>query len=166
MKATTRKQRQQRGQALVEFTLGVVVLLLLVGGLVDLGRMYFAYAAASEGAREGVIYGSTAGGAAGTAPSVDAIRDRVRKSSSWLSTLADEDIEIKYCTGSGSSKSCTDAESASSSLKCSNVDDMHSIQVTVTYPLPLVGPLTAAMFANPFPVRATEEAVILSPPCP
>jgi Flp pilus assembly protein TadG len=50
----------QRGQSLVEFALSSVILLLLVGGLVDIGRaIYFSEAlsnAAREGARHGVFF--------------------------------------------------------------------------------------------------------------
>ena len=53
--ATTLKPRQigQRGQSLVEFALSSVVLLLLVGGLVDIGRAIFITEIMSSAAREG-----------------------------------------------------------------------------------------------------------------
>ncbi len=47
----------QRGQSLVEFALSSVVLLLLVGGLVDIGRAIFITEGLSSAAREGARHG-------------------------------------------------------------------------------------------------------------
>jgi Flp pilus assembly protein TadG len=47
----------QRGQSLVEFALSSVVLLLLVGGLVDIGRAIYITEALSNAAREGARHG-------------------------------------------------------------------------------------------------------------
>jgi Flp pilus assembly protein TadG len=47
----------QRGQSLVEFALSSVVLLLLVGGLVDIGRAIFISEALSNATREGARHG-------------------------------------------------------------------------------------------------------------
>jgi Flp pilus assembly protein TadG len=48
----------QRGQSLVEFAVSSVVLLLLVGGLVDIGRSIFVQEALSNAAREGARRGA------------------------------------------------------------------------------------------------------------
>ena len=48
---------RQRGQSLVEFALSSVVLLLLVGGLVDIGRAIYVSEALSNAAREGARHG-------------------------------------------------------------------------------------------------------------
>ncbi len=47
----------QRGQSLVEFALSSVVLLLLIGGLVDIGRATYISEAISNAAREGARHG-------------------------------------------------------------------------------------------------------------
>jgi Flp pilus assembly protein TadG len=49
---------RQRGQSLVEFALSSVVLLLLVGGLVDIGRAIFISEALSNATREGARHGA------------------------------------------------------------------------------------------------------------
>ncbi len=49
---------RQRGQSLVEFALSSVVLLLLVGGLVDIGRAVYISEALSDAAREGARHGA------------------------------------------------------------------------------------------------------------
>ena len=48
---------RQKGQSLVEFALSSVVLLLLVGGLVDIGRAVYVTEALSNAAREGARHG-------------------------------------------------------------------------------------------------------------
>ena len=48
---------KQLGQSMVEFALSSVVLLLLVGGLVDIGRALYAQEALSSAAREGARHG-------------------------------------------------------------------------------------------------------------
>ncbi|MHB8614251.1 MAG: TadE/TadG family type IV pilus assembly protein [Candidatus Dormibacteraceae bacterium] len=49
----------QRGQSLVEFALSSVVLLLLVGGLVDIGRAIYVSEALANAAREGARRGAS-----------------------------------------------------------------------------------------------------------
>ena len=48
---------QQAGQALVEFGLILPVLVLILMGVFDFGRAFYAYNAISNGAREGARYG-------------------------------------------------------------------------------------------------------------
>jgi TadE-like protein len=52
------KSRQlfEKGQSLVEFSLGLVVLLLVLCGLLDLGRVYFTFVALEDGAGEAALY--------------------------------------------------------------------------------------------------------------
>jgi len=83
----------QRGQSLVEFALSSVVLLLLVGGLVDIGRAIYISEAISNAAREGARHG--------------AWYDAPRQSHPWLS-----DGEIK---------SVVDAELATVSIPASTL---------------------------------------------
>ena len=47
----------ERGQSLVEFALILPVLMLILMGVFDFGRAFFAYNAISNGAREGARYG-------------------------------------------------------------------------------------------------------------
>jgi Flp pilus assembly protein TadG len=46
------------GQSMVEFALILPIMLLLVGAAVDLGRLFFAYVAVENAAKEGVMYGA------------------------------------------------------------------------------------------------------------
>jgi len=46
-----------QGQALVEFALVAILLFLLLFGIIDFSRLFFAYATMSNGVREGARYG-------------------------------------------------------------------------------------------------------------
>jgi hypothetical protein len=49
----------ERGQALVEFAFVAIFLTLVLFGIMDFSRLFFAYATMSQGAREGARYGIT-----------------------------------------------------------------------------------------------------------
>jgi len=48
---------RDQGQALVEFALVIVFLFMLLFGIIDFARLFFAYATMSNGVREGARYG-------------------------------------------------------------------------------------------------------------
>ena len=85
MPASRRKSKSERGQSMVEFAFGFVVLLLLLSGAVDGGRALFTYMALRDSAQEGALYGSTN-------PTVtNEIVTRVKQSSDILQNLASQD---------------------------------------------------------------------------
>jgi len=43
---------QEKGQSLVEFAFGLVILMILISGIVDLGRAFFTYMALNDAAQE------------------------------------------------------------------------------------------------------------------
>ncbi len=51
-----RARRLEKGQSLVEMSVGFVILVILLGGLLDLGRVYFIFLALEDGAGEGALY--------------------------------------------------------------------------------------------------------------
>ena len=51
------RQREERGQALVEFALVSVMLFTLVVAMADFARLYFTYSSMNNAAREGTRYG-------------------------------------------------------------------------------------------------------------
>ncbi len=51
-------KRSEKGQSLVEFTASVVVLMIIVGGVLDIGRAYMIFVALENGAGEGAIFAS------------------------------------------------------------------------------------------------------------
>ena len=59
-KKNKKSRKAEKGQSLTEFALALVILLTLVAGIGDLGRMFFAYIIIRDAAQEGAVYGSIA----------------------------------------------------------------------------------------------------------
>ena len=49
------RSNTERGQSLTEFAISLVFLLTLLAGIVDLGRMFFAYIIIRDAAQEGAV---------------------------------------------------------------------------------------------------------------
>jgi hypothetical protein len=71
-------RHRSRGQALVEFSLAFGVFVLVVFGLIDLGRVVYAHNSLSEAAREGARYGSVQARSSNDIPGIESFTvDRV-----------------------------------------------------------------------------------------
>ena len=76
---TSRGQaRAHAGQSLTELPIALVLFLVLAFGIVDAGRLIYAYNAVSLSAREGVRWAAVRGGASGHAASKAEIQDFVQ----------------------------------------------------------------------------------------
>ncbi len=49
-------KKNQKGQSLLEFALLLPILLVILAGILDLGRLYYAYVAVTDAAAEGAAY--------------------------------------------------------------------------------------------------------------
>src|ERR671932_178674 len=58
MQSGTRQQNQERGQSLIELALTLPILMLILTGVLDLGRAYYAYITVTNAAREGARWGA------------------------------------------------------------------------------------------------------------
>lgn len=58
MKTMRMIKTAERGQSLVELAMGLLVLLILVMGIIDLGRVLFYYTTLRDAAQEGAVYGA------------------------------------------------------------------------------------------------------------
>ena len=94
--------RRENAQGLVEFAVGITFLLVLLAGILDLGRAYFSYIALQDAAQEGASYASIA------PTDILGIRERVRATSSGpIDFILFDDSQIKVqsfgglCAGSG-----------------------------------------------------------------
>jgi hypothetical protein len=94
--------RKENAQGLVEFAIGITFLLVLLAGILDLGRAYFSYIALQDAAQEGASYASIA------PTDITGIRERVRATSSGpidFILFDDSQIEVQPlgvpCTGNG-----------------------------------------------------------------
>lgn len=131
--------RRQRGQALVEFSLGITFLLIMLAGVMDLGRAFFIYISMQDAAQEGASYGSIA------PLDVDGIRQRVRETSGGpiaFTSFPDDAIDViasgQTCAGDG-------------------------LKVIVEYEFVFIAPFISG---TTLPLSAEIEDTILQPPCP
>jgi Flp pilus assembly protein TadG len=140
IKIATNKREQ--GQSLAELAITLSFVLLLLSGVVDLGRAFFTYMALRDAAQEGALYGSV------NPEANSAIKARVRNTSELVAgMIGDDDISIDI-TG----EPCTGGQ----------------IQVRVSYDnFPLTMPFLGAFLgAQTVPISAAINDTILSPSCP
>ncbi len=159
-----KNRKQLSAQAMVEFALVLPILLTIIYGLIESGRLIFIYASVVTASREAARYGSASGtNASGTPLYQDCagIRAAAQKVG-FLNTFANSDIKITYDRDLGS----TQIQGVSSSLPgadtCpigSNIvqnGDRIVVQVTTQFsPMILVG-----TFAQ-FPITITSARTML-----
>lgn len=113
----------ERGQALAELALAVPILLLLLVGTIDVGRMLFASVAMEEAAQEGALYAAFEPSPSPTLE--DAIRARVLSSS-----------DAAEVAGATVTASCAPSPSPG------------AITVTAEYDYPLITPIADMLGAT------------------
>lgn len=154
-----RPREKSRGQTLVEFALILPVFLMLTLGVVDGARVFSAYIAITNGAREGALFAaqgtnymkwcsstSTVACPSSYTPSnqsadPDNIAYRIQQETSGLTQA---DITL-------SAPTCDTTPCGSSSTK---------VTVTVQYQMSLLVPLVSALMGSPVRMTAATTAVI------
>ncbi|HEX5837618.1 MAG TPA: TadE/TadG family type IV pilus assembly protein [Anaerolineales bacterium] len=100
--APKNKQPYERAQAIVEFAIVLPILMMLLVGILEVGRMIFIYSAVNNASREAARYASAVGLADGGTYNKFQYCSKIRevaKRSAYLTTLADADIDINYDKG-------------------------------------------------------------------
>ena len=97
-----RDHHKEDGQALIEFALTAILFLVLIFGIIEVGRLLFSVAAIRTAAREGARYGSAAGGLASGVDNfyedcagIEAAATRIGN----YAGLQNWDVEIAYDSG-------------------------------------------------------------------
>jgi Flp pilus assembly protein TadG len=168
MKSLIRKRfYPEKAQGMVEFALVLPLLLLLVYGIIEAGRMLFIYSAALTSSREAARYGSAAGDiGGGIAHYADCagIRAAAKRIGYWAG-IQDADITISYDQGpgTGSYASCPLALDQAVQL-----GDRVQVRVVATY-----RPLIPLVHFSSFPIQAITRRTIIkdvsiegTPPAP
>jgi Flp pilus assembly protein TadG len=145
-------KQSEKGQSLIELAVSFTVLLFILGGLVDLGRVFFAMIAIRDAAQEGAVYAAITPTKAETD-----IRTWVRNSGNHpinLNELIDSDILVA-------------AKNSSGSIPVEDACSGDSVTVTVTYHHRFIMPLTTGITGgDPLPINATITNTVLQPLCP
>lgn len=165
------KKRAQRGQSMVEFALSLVLLITLLSGLLDLGRIYFIYTQLEDAAGEGALYLAmkprcrTSAGAGCSDPGNAMYR--IRNSGGGLVDWSDPliaDVNIQY-QDTAAPLDCggdlgIDCYPAPATTYRFSLRD--TVVVTITYQVPLLTPIVPQIAGRaflPLTVRATQSII-------
>jgi hypothetical protein len=148
--------RKIKGQGLVEFAMVIPILLLLVFGIIEAGRLLFIYSAVLSSSREAARYGSAAGESTGLTPyygDCNGIKDAAMRIGRFAG-VASTDVSISYDHGPSSGTNfaiCPLASDAHVSL-----GDRITVQVVATF-----RPLLPLVNFRPIPISAVTNRTII-----
>ena len=149
----------ERAQSLVELAISFVVLLILLAGVVDLGRAFFAFITMRDAAQEGASYAGLYPTVGPTCTSFDGssttfntacILSRVRNATNSPIDMTSGDITVSITLVGGQA--------------CAG----NAVQVDVDYPnFPMIMPFFGTfMGRTTIPIHATVTDEIIRPSCP
>lgn len=130
-------RRSQRGQSLVEFALILPILLIILLGLLDLGRLWYAYVAVTDAAAEGATY------AALDPSDMTQIYQRAQDASGGLVEI-DPHAVCVVCSANPTDCSPNPADCPAGTCPA-NPTSGQPVTVTVVYTFPLATPLLHAI---------------------
>jgi hypothetical protein len=149
-----------KAQAIVEFALALPILLMLLVGILEVGRMIFIYAAVNNASREAARFGSAWGkddSGLIKYKHCAGIRDIARRSA-WFLNLPNGNISIIYDGGPGTSqKNVCDAPSGEDG-DVNNIVTGDRVRVTVTASY---GPVVRLIPISPRTFTSTSSRTIL-----
>jgi Flp pilus assembly protein TadG len=147
-------RKSEKGQSITEFALILVMLLTLLAGVADLGRMFMAYIVIRDAAQEGAVYGSIADKSDLTTFRNE-VEARVKEAFTDPDDAANTPIDISKLTVQ------TDVIGATCAMPGSGV------RVKVDYEVPVTMPFLGMIIGSQtMRMSATMENAILSPICP
>lgn len=154
--------RKERGQGMMEFALALPILLLVLFGLIEVGRLMFMYTMVSTASREAARYGSSVGSSSGVPRYMDCngIRNYALRLGQFAGMNAGN-ILISYDDGSGTQRfaSCEALASATTDV---TLGDRIIIQASVQFnPMSGFIPGIGAVTLNSTTRRTILKGVVL-----
>jgi hypothetical protein len=141
-------RKYEKGQSLLELALVLLVMILIVSGLVDLGRVLFYYQTMRDAAQEGASYGSA------FPTACQEITNRTLKSLPSDINQSNVKVYIKNVL-------CT-SPTAVENIACSGND----IKIVITKPdFPIIMPVVGFFVGQSIRLEATITDTILRPVC-
>jgi len=148
--------KSERGQSLVELSVSLVLLLILLAGIVDLGRAIIAYFVLQDAAEEGIVYG------VGFPTDCNQITLRVRS-----------DIKGQFVNASQTTVSITILGPDNSTyISCYTIPYAQVyagkiMKIAVKYNFPITMPFLGSILGEQsIPMTITTNGTILRPPPP
>ncbi len=155
MKPTlSRKIRQfEKGQSLIELAVSLTLLLLLLGGIVDVGRAIFTLFAMQDAAEEGIVFGTS------FPTDCVGIHRRVEYNLGNRSFGGGMTTVVEITNNGGQFMTCE-------TIPIAQVYAGKMIRVSVTKTFNITMPFIGAFIGQEIPLHATSTGVILRPQPP
>jgi Flp pilus assembly protein TadG len=154
IKRRNQKRKYEKGQSMTEFALSLVILLTLLAGVVDLGRVFFAYIIIRDAAQEGAVYGSIAP-KDNLTDFKNGVENRVKTAFTDPSDSSNVPLDV------------TKLNVQTDILGSTCASPGNGVRVRVEYSLPVTMPFLGAIIGSQdMNMAATVENAILSPVCP
>ena len=147
-------KRCERGQSMTEFALILVILLVVLAGIVDLGRAFYAYIIIRDAAQEGAVYGSIA-----PKDDITTFRNEVeaRVETAFTDPADPSNVPINI------SKMNVQTDIIGSACSAPG----NGVRVRIDYTLPVTMPFLGTIIGSQdINMSASIENAILSPVCP
>jgi len=166
MKLKKLTPKKNRAQAMVEFAIALPILLMLLYGILETGRLLFLYSTIVTASRQAVRYGSATGVGPNGYPRYQECAEikRIANKQDFLNAFDDADIVITYDDGPGSTTfdTCDGSVDSGVAPKTSNTS---RIQVTIQgdfFPLvPKLVPFIERSVANSDPIVGISARTII-----
>lgn len=149
------RKRWEKGQSLVEMAIGIPVLLILLGGLFDIGRGFLILTAVENATGEGALYGATHPAcltndhAATICQGTQSVAGRVREEGRPMLNMSDGNSTVTFEIEHGA------AVTAGSTLR-----------VDVEYRYKPLTPVGFLVWGSEARVKASARQQVMSPPHP
>jgi len=147
-------QKKERGQSLTEFAISLTFMIVLLAGMIDLSRAFFAYIIVRDAAQEGAIYGAIT-----SKNDITDFKNRVSKR--VISAFTDPS------SPSTPPVDLNDLNVTTEIIGSPCVGTGNSIRVTVDYKLPVTMPFLGAIIGSQeINMSTSVEDTIIAPMCP
>jgi Flp pilus assembly protein TadG len=164
MKTKFFRSQKSPAQAMVEFALILPILLLVVYGLLEVGRLLFIYSSVVSAARQAARYGSTTGIIA-TGSTTPRYRDCAGMRTSaqrvgFIQAITDSDIEIWHDEGEGVKQVsyCPPGQTVDSTNFQPSTGNVNRIRVRVSIDY---APILPIVPLGPFPIESVSARTVL-----
>jgi len=169
------RNRTEKAQSLVELAVSLTFLLLLVAGVVDLGRAFFTYIALRDAAQEGAVYAAIAREDQADPFLCDisdsptqSIEARIKgTSNTQIVDLTQTLVDISFLTYDGNGNVISKVPCDSATTTNTNACALRGVQVYVTYQdFPLAVPFLGTILGRQtIRIQASIIGTVLTPPC-
>ena len=144
---------KEKGQSLVELAASMVVLLIILAGIVDLGRAIFTLFAMQDAAEEGIVFGTS------FPTHCSQIRDRIQYNLANEILPDDIAVVVEIKNNSGTWQSCD-------GIPYAEVYAGKEMQVQLTQTFLITMPFLGTFIGQTIPLRATANGIVLRPQPP